>query len=57
MGFWLTEIIKEVITPTQPAFDVLKYVDAQIKYGDKTADRMRKAGCFNLTEEEKNNKK
>lgn len=53
MGFWLTEIIKEVTTPTQPAFDVLKYVDAQIKYGDKTADRMRKAGCFNLTEEEK----
>lgn len=48
MGFWVTDLIKEVTTPKQPAFDVKEYTDARIKYGDAVADRMRRNGAFNL---------
>lgn len=48
MRFSWTGLIKEVVTPKQPAFDVGKYTEARVKYGDAIADRMRKAGQFNL---------
>lgn len=47
-GFWVTDSIKEVTTPKQPAFDVKEYTDARVKYGDAVADRMRRNGAFNL---------
>ena len=31
MGFWVTDLIKEVTTPKQPAFDVKEYTDARVK--------------------------
>lgn len=46
-------LFKELTTPKQPAFDVLQWADAQIKCGTEEAERMRKAGHFNLSEEEK----
>lgn len=48
MGFWITDLIKEVATPKRPAFDVKEYSDARVKYGDAIADRMRKNGDFDI---------
>lgn len=48
MRFSLTGLIKEVLTPTQPAFDVKEYTEARVKYGDAIATQMRKAGQFNI---------
>jgi len=48
MGFWITDLIKEVATPKRPAFDVKEYSDARVKYGDAVADRMRKNGDFDI---------
>lgn len=53
MGFWVTDLIKEAVTPKQPAFEFKEYVDAQLKYGEKTADQMKKAGMFNLDKKSK----
>lgn len=48
MGFWITDLIKEVTTPRQPAFSFAEYIKAVEKYGEKTALQMRKNGCFNI---------
>ena len=53
MGFWITDLIKEVATPKRPAFDFKEYVDAELKYGKKTADQMKKSGEFNLDKKNK----
>lgn len=55
--FWLIDAIEELITPKRNAFDVIKYCKAQIKYGEKKADWMRKKGFFDIPEEEKKGRK